>query len=46
MLIIFPTYLSHLIISAGKIFKPHFAIQVSFIVNISSELIVGLGKYD
>jgi len=47
MLLIFHIYLSHLIIPVGKIhFEPHFAIQVSFTVRISDELIAGSDKYD
>ena len=40
----FLTRLSHLIILVEKkLFRPHFAIQVSFINNISGESIVDLG---
>jgi len=47
MSLIFHIYLSHLTITVRKIhFGPHFAIQVSFIVTISNEWILGPSKYD
>jgi len=45
MVLIFSTYLFHLIITVENIsFRPHFAIQVIFIDNILGEPIVGLYK--